>query len=83
MMAKGKEVIAEKDLVIGREILDEANLGKRLWLIIQEGEIHILPLLSRKGRFTFFLNPSSMLKRPWKSWPDVWARNQPRRMTSI
>jgi hypothetical protein len=43
MMVKEKEVTAEKDLVIGREILDEANLGKRLWLIIQEGEIHILP----------------------------------------
>jgi hypothetical protein len=43
MMVKEKEVIVEKDLVIGREILDEANLGKRLWLVIQEGEIHILP----------------------------------------
>jgi hypothetical protein len=43
MMFKEKEVIAEKDLVIGREILDEANLGKRLCLIIEEGEIHILP----------------------------------------
>ena len=43
MMVKEKEVIAEKDLVIGREILNEANLGKHLWLIIQEGEIHILP----------------------------------------
>ncbi len=43
MMVKEKEVTAEKDLVIGREILDEANLGKRLWLIIREGEIHILP----------------------------------------
>jgi hypothetical protein len=43
IMAKGKEVIAEKDLVIGREILDEANLGKRVWLVIQKGEIHVLP----------------------------------------
>ena len=43
MMVKEKEVIAEKDLVIRREILDEANLGKRIRLIIQEGEIHILP----------------------------------------
>ena len=43
MISKGKEVIAEKDLVIGREILDEANLGKRLCLIIEEGKIHILP----------------------------------------
>jgi hypothetical protein len=43
MMAKEKEVIAEKDLVIGRDILDEANLGKSLRLVIQEGEIHILP----------------------------------------
>jgi len=43
MMAKKKEVIAEKDLVIGRDILDEANLGKHLSLIIQEGEIHIVP----------------------------------------
>jgi hypothetical protein len=42
MKVKEKEVIAEKDLVIGREILDEANLGKRLCLIIEEGEIHIL-----------------------------------------
>jgi len=42
MRVKEKEVVAEKDLVIGREILDEANLGKRLWLIIQKGEIHIL-----------------------------------------
>jgi len=43
MMAKKKEVTAEKDLVIGRDILDEANLGKHLSLIIQEGEIHIVP----------------------------------------
>jgi hypothetical protein len=43
MMAKEKEVTAEKDLVIGRDILDEANLGKHLSLIIQEGEIHIVP----------------------------------------
>ena len=43
MMAKEKEVTAEKDLVIGRDILDEANLGKNLSLIIQEGEIHIVP----------------------------------------
>ena len=42
MMAKEKEVTAEKDLVIGRDILDEANLGKNLSLIIQEGEIHIV-----------------------------------------
>jgi hypothetical protein len=47
MMAREKEVTAEKDLVIGRDILDEANLGKHLSLIIQEGEIHIVskPLL--------------------------------------
>ncbi len=43
MMANEKEVTAEKDLVIGRDILDEANLGKNLSLIIQEGEIHIVP----------------------------------------
>ena len=43
MMAKEKEVTAEKDLVIGRDILDEANLGKHLSIIIQEGEIHIVP----------------------------------------
>jgi hypothetical protein len=43
MMAKEKEVTAEKDLVIGRDILDEANLGKHLSLIIREGEIHIVP----------------------------------------
>ena len=43
MKVKEKEVIAEKDLVIGREILDEANLGKRLCLVIREGEIHIVP----------------------------------------
>jgi len=42
MMAKEKEIIAEKDLVIGRDILDEANLGKNLSLIIKEGEIHIV-----------------------------------------
>jgi hypothetical protein len=42
-MAKEKEVIAEKDLVIGREILDEANLGKRLSIIIRKGETHIVP----------------------------------------
>jgi hypothetical protein len=42
MKVREKEVIAEKDLVIGRETLDEANLGKRLYLIIEEGEIHIL-----------------------------------------
>ena len=41
-MATGKEVIAEKDLDIGREILDEANLGKRVRLVIQKGEIHVL-----------------------------------------
>jgi hypothetical protein len=45
MMAKEKEVTAEKDLVIGRDILDEANLGKHLSLIIKEGEIHIVPKL--------------------------------------
>ena len=56
MMSKEKEVTAEKDLVIERDILDEANLGKNLSLIIQEGEIHIVPI-----------NPFSMLKRPWKS----------------
>jgi hypothetical protein len=43
MMTKEKEVTAEKDLVIGRDILDEANLGKNLSLIIKEGEIHIVP----------------------------------------
>jgi len=42
MLTKEKEVIAEKDLVIRRETLDEANLGKHLSLIIQEGEIHIV-----------------------------------------
>ena len=42
-MTKEKEVTAEKDLVIGRDILDEANLGKNLSLIIKEGEIHIVP----------------------------------------
>jgi len=42
MMAKEKEITVEKDLVIGRDILDEANLGKNLSLIIQEGEIHIV-----------------------------------------
>lgn len=45
MIAKEKEVTAEKELVIGRDVLDEANLGKRLRLIIREGEIHILPKL--------------------------------------
>jgi len=43
MMTKEKEVTAEKDLIIGRDILDEANLGKNLSLIIKEGEIHIVP----------------------------------------
>lgn len=43
MIAKEKEVTAEKDLVIGRDILKEARLGKHLSLIIQEGEIHIIP----------------------------------------
>lgn len=43
MMAKEKDVTAEKDLVIGRDILDAANLGKHLSLIIQEGEIHLVP----------------------------------------
>ena len=43
MMAKKKEITAERDLVIGRDILDEAKLGKHLSLIIQEGEIHIVP----------------------------------------
>ena len=42
-MTKEKEVTAEKDLIIGRDILDEANLGKNLSLIIKEGEIHIVP----------------------------------------
>jgi hypothetical protein len=42
MMAKKKEITAERDLVIGRDILDEAKLGKHLSLIIQEGEIHIV-----------------------------------------
>jgi len=42
-MTKEKEVTAEKDLIIGRDILDEANLGKNLSLIIKEGEIHIIP----------------------------------------
>jgi len=47
MMAKKKEVTAEKDLVIGRDILDEANLGEHLSLIIQEGEIHIVPIVPK------------------------------------
>jgi hypothetical protein len=49
MKVKAKAVIAEKDLV-EREILDEANLGKRLCLIIEEGEIHILPTPSFDGQ---------------------------------
>jgi hypothetical protein len=42
-MGKEKEVVAEKDLVIGRDVLDEANLGKHLSLIIRKGEIQIVP----------------------------------------
>ena len=42
MISKRKDVTAEKDLVINRDILDEANLGKHLSLIIREGEIHIV-----------------------------------------
>jgi hypothetical protein len=42
-MAKEKDVTVEKDLIIGRDILDAANLGKHLSLIIREGEIHIIP----------------------------------------
>ena len=46
MISKRKDVTAEKDLVIGRDILDEANLGKHLSLIIREGEIHIVSIYS-------------------------------------
>ncbi len=43
MMAKEKEVTVENDLVIGRDILDQAKLRKHLSLIIQDGELHIVP----------------------------------------
>jgi len=42
MTTKEREVTAEEDLLIGRNILDEADLGKHLSIIIQKGEIHIV-----------------------------------------
>lgn len=43
MVVKEIEVGAEGELVVDQEILGAAGLGKRLRLIIQKGEIRILP----------------------------------------
>lgn len=43
MVVKEIEVIAEGNLVVDQEILDEAGLSGHLRLIIQKGEIRILP----------------------------------------
>jgi hypothetical protein len=43
MVVKEIEVGAEGELVVNQEILGAAGLGKRLRLIIQKGEIRILP----------------------------------------
>lgn len=56
MMVKEKEVIAEKDLVIGREILNEANLGKHLWLIILD-IFHLRPVTSYFPVFLYSWTP--------------------------
>ncbi|MBM4306599.1 MAG: hypothetical protein FJ123_07670 [Deltaproteobacteria bacterium] len=37
-----KEFETDEDLVIGRKILDEANLGRRLRLVVKRGEIRIV-----------------------------------------
>jgi hypothetical protein len=37
------EVVAEGNLVVDQETLDAAGLGRHLRLIIQKGEIRILP----------------------------------------
>lgn len=42
-MIKETAVVAEGDLVVDQETLNEAGLGGRLRLIIQKGEIRILP----------------------------------------
>jgi hypothetical protein len=64
--------LRKKTLSSERDILDEANLGKHLSLIIQEGEIHVIPKSVLDAQ-----------KALWKSWPDVLAKNQPHRMTFI
>ena len=43
MLVKQMEILAENDLVIGQKMLNQADLGKYLQLIIRKGEIHILP----------------------------------------
>ena len=43
MVVKELEVMAKGDLVVDRETLKQAGLGERLRLVIQEGEIRILP----------------------------------------
>ncbi len=43
MIVKEIEVVTDGDLVVDQETLGAANLGGRLRLIIQEGEIRILP----------------------------------------
>ncbi len=43
MIVKELEVIAQGNLVVDQETLKAAGLGERLRLIIQEGEIRILP----------------------------------------
>ena len=40
---KEVEVVTEGDLVVDQETLDAAGLGRHLRLIIQKGEIRILP----------------------------------------
>lgn len=43
MVVKELEIVTEGDLVVDREALKAAGLGTRLRLVIQKGEIRILP----------------------------------------
>ncbi len=43
MVVKKIEVMTGEDLVVKQEILGTAGLGRHLQLIIQQGEIRILP----------------------------------------
>jgi hypothetical protein len=43
MSAKVIELAPDDNLVVKHETLDEAGLRGRLWLLVQKGEIRILP----------------------------------------
>ena len=45
MITKEIEVIPKGDLIVEQEMLRAAGLTGRLWLIVQSGEIRVLPEL--------------------------------------